>query len=318
MRAVVRSISIMTVAMALALTVPPAPGQTESSRGKPRVALALGGGGARGAAHVGVLEVLEKEGLKPDLIVGNSMGAIVGGLYCAGVPLSEIEHLMESGEIKKAFKPVPVSVQIVKKAVRKLAFWREKEFPGFYSGKALEDFVNEQVDEDKRLIENLDSPFAAIAVDLTDGQAYRLTRGNLGRAVRASSSVPPIFKPVEEGDHVYADGGIRANLPTFPARDLGADVVIAVNVDEKLSRVSKNELKSYGRLADRLSTILLAVRDNFHETGADLVLRPDVTGISLLSIDNEDYQNAIEAGRQAARQNLDSIRKLYAEKVAAR
>ncbi|MGD9684619.1 MAG: patatin-like phospholipase family protein [Candidatus Obscuribacterales bacterium] len=311
-------LTIILTVLTLTLTMPPALSQTESAGSKPRVALALGGGGARGAAHVGVLEVLEKEGLKPDLIVGISMGAIVGGLYCAGVPLSEIEHIMESGEIKKAFKPVPVPVQIMKKAIRKLAFWREKEYPGFYSGQALEDFVNDQVDEDKRLIENLDSPFAAIAVDLTDGQAYRLTRGNLGRAVRASSSVPPIFKPVEEDDHVYADGGIRANLPTFPARDLGADVVIAVNVDEELSPVSKDELKSYGRLADRLSTILLAVRDNFHETRADLVLRPDVTGISLLSIKNEDYQKAIEAGRQAARQNLDSIRQLFAEKVAAK
>ena len=90
-------------------------GNAERAKNRPTIALALGGGGARGAAHVGVLKVLKENNLEPDIIVGNSMGAIVGGMYCAGVPIERLERLIRDGKVKKAFKPLPPSVQVFKK-----------------------------------------------------------------------------------------------------------------------------------------------------------------------------------------------------------
>ena len=281
----------------------------DTVRKRPRIALALGGGGARGAAHIGVLKVLEKNNLKPDLIVGNSMGAIIGSLYCAGIPPEKIEAMVHDGRVKKAFKPVPIPVQMFKKLGRALIFWK-KTYPGFYSGKSLAKFINEHIGEDHRF-EDLKLPFAAVVVDFKDGKAYRIEEGDVGEAVRASSSFPPVFKPVEIEDHVYADGGIRANLPTVPARNMGADIVIAVNVNEKLHMMSKDELKSYGSMINRMTSIIIAVRDEEHKDEADLIIHPDVSGISLLSIADKSYLKAIKSGEEATLKSLPEIKKLF-------
>ncbi|MBX9667866.1 MAG: patatin-like phospholipase family protein [Candidatus Obscuribacterales bacterium] len=116
-----------------------------------------------------------------------------------------------------------------------------------------------------------------------------MTKGNLGRIVRASCSIPPLLRPVELDGMVLADCGIRANLPTYAARDLGADVVIAVNVDELLKEVDKDEFKNVTGLANRVASVILAARDELHSKEAVLVLHPDMSGISIVSVEDADY-----------------------------
>jgi len=293
--------------------VPPPPERfTEAARPGHRIALVLGGGGARGAAHIGVLKVLEEHRIIPDMIVGNSMGSVIGALYCAGIPLTKIEKLCSDGSVKKAFLPTPIPLQMIKKALRpRIPFKKSKNrFPGIYTGKKLEEFINETVGEDHQRIESLPIPLAITTVNLLDGKAYRFTKGNLGLMVRASCSLPPMLKPVKFENMILADGGIRANLPTFTARDLGADIIIAVNVDEKLETVKQDEVQDLTGLANRVATIVLAVRDEQFSKEADLVIQPDVAGISIVSKADEDYHKAVEAGRVAAVESLPALRKI--------
>jgi len=297
------------------------PAKTKDGRpmpAHPKVALVLGGGGARGAAHIGVLKVLEENGMKPDLIVGNSMGSVIGALYCAGIPLDEIEKVSTDGTIKKAFAPKPFPVQMVKKAVRpRIPFTKKKHYSGFYTGESLEEFIEETVGDKYPTIESLQIPLAITAVNLLDGQAYRFTKGDLGKMVRASCSLPPLLKPVEVDGMVLADGGIKANLPTYSAKDLGADIIIAVNVDERIKTVDNDELKSVTGLANRVATIVLAFRDEQFARQADLVIQPDVSGISIVSTSDDDYHKAVEVGRAAAVDALPKLKKLMHVETAS-
>lgn len=299
--------------------VPPPPERfVEAAPAGHRVALVLGGGGARGAAHIGVLKVLEENHIKPDMIVGNSMGSVVGALYCAGLPLDKIEELFSDGSVKKAFLPAPIPVEMVKKAFRpRNPFKKSKtRFPGIYTGKKLEEFINASVGKDHQRIESLPIPLAITTVNLLDGKAYRFTKGDLGLMVRASCSLPPMLKPIKYENMVLADGGIRANLPTLTARDLGADIIIAVNVDEKLKVVEPKEVQNFTGLANRVATIVLAVRDEQFSKEADLVIQPDVAGISIVSKADEDYHKAVEAGRSAALESLPALRKILDTRTA--
>jgi NTE family protein len=300
---------------------PPAPARfTETAPKGHRVALVLGGGGARGAAHIGVLKVLEDNNMKPDMIVGNSMGSVIGALYCAGIPLDRIEELCSDGLVKKAFLPASIPVQVIKKFFRpRIPFKKDrKRFPGIYTGEKLEEFINETVGEEHRRIESLPIPLAITTVNLLDGKAYRFTKGDLGLMVRASCSLPPMLKPVVVEKMVLADGGIRANLPTFTAREVGADIVIAVNVDEILKTVEEEEIRKFTGLANRVATIVLAVRDEQFSKEADLVIQPDVSGISIVSKADEDYHKAVEAGNAAAVKALPALRKLLDFRTANR
>ncbi len=296
------------IAMNMSASIIPANAEVK----KKTVALVLGGGGARGAAHIGVIKVLEENGLRPDIIVGTSMGAIIGGLYASGVPVDKLEELTEDGSIKKAFKPIPVSLQIMKKGAKHLVFWRKKTCAGFYSGESLEKFINNTIGEKHNLIENFPIRYAAVAVDLCDAKAYRLEKGDLGRAARASASLPPLFSPVCYEGRAYADGGIRSNLPVIPAREMGADYVIAVNVDEIIKPIEEKVLHTYNGLTNRMASIVITARDEPVMSKADMVLRPEVAGIPIISVASEDYKKALEAGENIARSKLVEIKKIFA------
>ncbi len=287
------------------------PAQCAESK-KKTVALVLGGGGARGAAHIGVLKVLEENGLRPDIVVGTSMGAIVGGLYAAGVPIDKLEKVTQDGSIKRAFRPIPVPLQICKKAANKLFFWREPSCSGFYSGVSLAKFINKTAGDEHNKIETFPIKYAAVVVDLRDAKAYRLEKGDLGMAARASASLPPLFSPVCQDGHAYADGGIRANVPVIPAREMGADYIIAVNVDEMIKPIDENVLYTYNGLTNRMTSIVITARDEPVMKQADVVIQPDVAGIPIISVANQDYSAAMDAGEKTARKMLPEIKKIFA------
>lgn len=187
----------------VAPTAPPRP---------PRIGLALGGGAARGFAHIGVIKVLEAQGLVPDVVVGTSAGSVVGALYAAGLGGFDLQRLaLQMDEATIADWSLPSR--------------------GVLRGEALQSFVNKAVDN--RPIERLPRRLAITATDLQTGELVLFERGNTGQAVRASSSVPAVFQPVLINGREYVDGGLASPVPARAARRLGADVVIAVDISSK-------------------------------------------------------------------------------------
>ena len=278
---------------------------------RPTIALALGGGGARCAAHIGVLRALEKANIKVDYIVGCSMGAVIGGLYCAGLTPDQIEALMlKKDGVFHALIPTPIVLRLIGHGPSFAAHIVRypKEF-GLYNGEALSRFIDDAVPENNRQIEKLDRHFAAVSVDLVDGQTVIISRGDLGRAVQASCALPGLFKASRYyTGKLLIDGGLRSNVPAKEARLMGADIVIAVDADERLTRINAGEFKMTGQLTNRLISILLDSIDEHQMENADLQIRPDTAGISLYSRRRTDIINAINAGERAADASLDQLR----------
>lgn len=273
------------------------------------LAIALGGGGVRGAAHIGILRVLEKEGIPIDYIVGNSMGSIIGGLYSSGVSLDKLEELTTSGIFKKNYAPMAIPKVIAMPLAKIIPHFGKKKFAGIISGNKFENALAKMIPEGHDNFENLKVPFSAVATDLIDGKAYRISEGKLSRAIRASSTLSPILKPVKIGNRVYVDGAIRANLPASSARDTGADVVLAVLVDEPLRKLPEKAFYTYKGVAQRLADIVLAVTDEHQLQFANVIVNPDVSGIPILGDNKENVQKAIKSGEEAARRALPEIRK---------
>ena len=179
-------------------------------RKKPRkIGLALGGGGARGAAHLGVLKVLEREGIRPDCVVGVSAGSVVGASYCAGMSVAEMEELALDLQWSKLGRLVRPRL-------------------GFFDSQRLESYVTGVIGDLQ--FADLSIPFAAVAADILTGRLVVLKEGSVAWAVRASCALPGIFTPVERGDQLLVDGGTINNLPVSVAREMGADYVIAVDL----------------------------------------------------------------------------------------
>ena len=259
-------------------------------RERPVIAFALGGGAARGFAHAGVLRVLEANGIRADIVVGTSAGSVAGALYAGGYRGDALVAAASELEIGD------------------LADWTVPN-RGFISGERLQKVINDKLSN--KPIEALDVVFVAIATDLQTGNAAAFARGNTGMAVRASSSVPGIFLPVTIDGHDYVDGGLVSQVPIKIARRLGADVVIAVDV----SRLPKHNTRLNSTL-DVLHQALLIMSQAIvdAEAGdADVMIRPDVSDISLVGFDQRP--SAIAAGERAALASVARIKEIVGQKA---
>jgi NTE family protein len=250
----------------------------------PRVGLALGGGAARGFAHIGVIQVLEQQGLQPDLVVGTSAGSLVAALYASGMSGAQLER--SALEMEEAA----------------IADWTLPLFNrGLLRGEALARYVNRQV-QGKRL-EQMALPVGILATDLNTGRGVLFQRGDTGTAVRASSAVPGVFTPVSIGEVPYVDGGLVAPVPVEQARQMGAELVVAVDI----SSAPETETGSDAlRVLLRTFTIMGASINRLTLAGADVVVRPPLQGMG--SADFSGRQRAIEAGREAMRAALPVLR----------
>lgn len=257
--------------------VPPRAAAVEPLRvaDRPVVGLALGGGAARGFAHVGVIKVLEAHGIRPDIVVGTSAGSFVGALYAGGYDVATLEQLAR--EVKE-------------EELRDIVFPDR----GFVKGERLQDFVNQKLDN--RSIEELPLRYAAVATNLADGTIAVFTRGNTGKAVRASSAIPGVFQPVLIDGREYVDGGLVSPVPVQVARDLGADLVIAVDI-AKLPG-GKGVLVSTTEVFDQALDIMVKHLAKREVGSADIVVQPDTR--SLASVDFTTRSDAIEEGIDAA------------------
>jgi NTE family protein len=280
----------------------------QDTRKTPIVALALGGGGVRGAAHIGVLRVLQKEGIPIDYVVGNSMGAVVGGLYCAGVSLDKIQSVMSDGSLVRAYLPHFLWCRIMLNPLASfIHFGKQKPYAGLVSGSKLKKLIDSLLPDANVRVESLKIPFAAIAVSLIDGQAHVLSDGRVDEIVRASATIPMLLRPVPIGNHLFIDGGVRNNLPTNEARHSGAKVVISVEIDNDMKPVPPEEFSSFQSVFDRVVNATLEQLDEDKIHGADIVIRPELINIPILSKDKNYVDEAVRQGEMAARKELPRI-----------
>jgi NTE family protein len=281
-----------------------------------RIGLALGGGGARGLAHIGVLRVFEKEAIPIDLIVGTSVGSLVGGAYASGMGPDELvikaDEYVNSPEFQssaiKGFEAAnargePGLTQKIQSYLRNRYYVVQAMFkPGILSNDEFQETINYFIPDVN--IEDMRVPFRAVATDLVSGEHIIFSEGSLRQAVMASCAVPGAIEPLKEGEWLLSDGGIINNIPVSVAREEGADVVIAVVVDRG---ISSEELRNVVDIYHRVSEIMGEKLKGYELANADVVILPDV-GESHWS-DFSQGMDMIEEGEKAARDKLDDVRK---------
>lgn len=269
-------------------SIPPNTGTTPKT--PPRIGLALGGGAARGFAHVGVIQVLEEAGFRPELVAGTSDGSLVAAIYASGRSGKQLQHVAETMDEAT------------------IADWTLPLFSrGMLRGDALARYVNTQVSG--RLIEAMPLPLGIVATDLATGSSMLFQRGDTGTAVRASSAVPAVFQPVKIAGRDYVDGGLVSPVPVRAARQMGAELVIAVDIS------SPPDISASGGTIDILLqtfSIMSKSINYFELKEADVVIRPTLVGVS--SADFRARKRAIESGRQAMLQALPALRAAIAAK----
>jgi len=288
---IVRVVASVTMALlsACAVTPPPVapvepPPVVVTPKRPPRIGLALGGGAARGFAHVGVIQALEEAGIRPDLVVGTSAGSLVAALYASGKTGAQLQLIAESME-EATF-----------------ADWTLPIFSrGILRGEALARYVSTQVNG--RLIEQMAMPLGIVATDLNTGLGVMFQRGDTATAVRASSAVPALFQPVRISGRDYVDGGLVSPVPVRYARQMGAELIVAVDISSAPEANAAGDslqilLQTFSIMGKSINS--LELRD------AEVVVRPELNGVA--SSDFTLRQRSIEAGRAAMNRLLPQLR----------
>ena len=252
-----------------------------------KVALVLGGGASLGYAHIGVIKVLEKHNIPIDMIVGTSMGALIGGAYTAGMTASEIE------EAARKFKLIHF-------------FDVNFDIRGIFSGKGVMKKLNKYLPNIN--IEDMPKPFACVATDLVEEKQVVINSGSLREGVRASMSIPGIFVPVIKGNQVLVDGGILNNLPEDVAADMGADIIISCDVLTKCKtgRSPKNMVTSL------VSAFNLSTKEiqKFKSLHYDILLQPDTSKCTQIDFTQKGAARIIREGEIEAEKHIKEILKL--------
>lgn len=261
-------------------TIPPKP---------PKIALVLGGGAIRGFSHIGVIKVLQAEGITPDFVVGTSAGSVAGALFAAGISGYDMQT---------------IAFDIDKATVTDWSVFGK----GMLKGEALQDFVNKAVGN--KSIENLKIPFACVATRLDTGDAVLFQRGNVGTAVRASSSVPGVFQPVVINGIEYVDGGLVSPVPVKFAKQMGADFIIAVDVSTPPSAAPTT-----GKMDVLMRTFDIMGKSirNWELPMADVLVRPDLSKVSSTDIDAK--HQAILEGERAMQAAIPQLREKLKQRM---
>jgi NTE family protein len=259
---------------------------------KIRIGIALGGGAAKGFAHIGVIKMLEANGIRPEVVSGTSAGSVVGALYASGMDAFEMQqHAVALDEAR----------------IRDVTLFNG----GLIRGQKLQDYVNEMVG--RRPFEKMRMPFAVVSTRLETGDRTVFVRGNVGQAVRASCSIPGVFEPVKIGDYRYVDGGVVSPVPVDAARQLGADFVIAVDIS---TRTTGETPKNMLGVVNQSITIMGQKLGEQELARADIVIRPRVNDIGPAAFEQRNH--AILQGEKAALAALPLIRAKIAQMRQAR
>jgi NTE family protein len=266
-----------------------APPVTEMPR--PKIALVLGGGAARGFAHVGVIRALEQEKIPIDMIVGTSVGSLIGAIYANDVNSFELEW---------------TAFTLGKDDLFDYGIFSAITGMGLAKGDKLEEFVRTKISTAN--IEDLKLPFAAVATDLNRGTRVVLDKGSVARAVRASSAIPGVFNPVEFQGRLLVDGGLMDNIPIDVARERGADIVIAVDISENVVNFN---------ITNIVDVVLQSVNIMFDENcknkkkDADVLIAPAVGDVGMM--DFTQKKRCMQAGIEAAQKAMPEIKQKIEE-----
>ncbi len=284
---------------------------------KPKVALVLSGGGARGAAQIGVLKALLETGIQPDLIVGTSFGSIVGGLYASGYSIEQLDSIITYtnwGDIVSVTPKNRRSNLFVEQKITEDRSILTLELDGLRpviptsvsTGQNLINYLNQLVIQaplhPKKNFDEFLIPFRAVCTDLLTGKPVIISDGDLSEAMRASSSVSFLLSPIPKDSFLLADGGLVANIPVRIAKQLGADIVIAVNTTSPLR--TEDELKLPWYLADQVVSIPLKTIEQLDLKEADFIITPE---INHSSTDFTGLDTLIKAGYEKAKEIVPLI-----------
>lgn len=289
----------------------------DSRQDRPKIGIAFSGGGAKGLAHIGVLKVFEEEGIQADIVTGTSMGSIIGGLYAAGYSPAFLEDMANGVDWFDVF---------LETVDRRYLTMRQKNFrdryllsfpfvdgrvglpSGIIKGQKIHRLFYEltwpviEIDD----FSELPRDFACVATDIARGTPYLIDNGSLADAMRASMAIPTAFTPVEWDGVLLVDGGLVRNLPTVDAFNLGADIVICIDVSSEL--VGADSLQNLLEITDQTINILMRSTLDEQKEFCDLYIKPDLGTTGTLDFDNIPF--IIEQGEKAARAHIDEIRAL--------
>jgi len=288
-----------------------------SLRSSAKTALVLSGGGARGIAQIGVLKALEEHGIKPDIIVGTSMGAFIGGLYACGYSPDSIAAFAKSVDWDDIFRD---------DAHRKKRFVSEKDKPSHYlleirfdknlkpvlpqsisHGQQFYEFLSPRLShilyEANSDFDNLPIPLRIVSTDILTGKSVVISSGNLARAIRASSTAPLVFAPVITDSAVLMDGGLTSNIPVWPALEEASEYIIAVDVTSPLWK--KEDLKNPVKLMDQIVAIGINRRKIEERKQAHCIIQPSLNGFA--NTDFSQIDTIIQRGYVAAIEKIDAI-----------
>jgi NTE family protein len=275
-----------------------------------KISLVLAGGGAKGIAHAGVLKFFEEKDYKPDMIIGTSMGAIVGGLWASGKSIDELKNFYKEQFTLKNYINLRI-VSMFEFSLSKFlmgpeAFFRMSNSLGIDKpGRFQELFVD--LTDDKN-IEDLDIEFYCNAVDLTSSKEHVFEKGNLAEAIRASMSVPGIFLPIKKDDMILVDGGVMDNLPLKIAKDHGADSIIAVDVMDDYGTL---EFKNAFDVISRVIWVNSIRR--LHENKKYVDLFMDASGSAGLG-DFDKFDDFFQHGYNVAKKHEKELEKIFRKK----
>lgn len=257
-----------------------------------KIGLALGGGGMRGYAHIGVLKVLEKNNIPIDFISGTSIGSIIGALYAYYKSVEKLEEIALSADWHKLLSFIDPS--ILK--------------GGLIEGERIREFIEKNIKHSR--FEDLKIPLTIIATDINTAKMIEIKEGDVSSAVRASISIPLVIKPVELDGKFLVDGGLSSPVPTASVRRMGADVIIAVNLDN--DSYFRKDSKVGSLIASRSIQILqyhLAKKDLRY---ADIIIEPEVGDVGIISVEHileNKRKEVMMKGEIAAQNSLDQIKK---------
>lgn len=258
---------------------------------KPVIGLALGGGAARGFAHVGVIKALEAQGIVPDLVVGTSAGSVIAALYATGLSGNDLNR---------------IAINLDEASITDWANPFSNKFGGLIKGDALQNEVNRLVSN--RLIDKMKIPLGIVATDLQTGDPILFRTGNTGQAVRASCSVPGVFSPAVIGSREYVDGGLTSPVPIRFAKQMGADIVIAVNISSEPS--AQNFSGTIGVIL-QTTTIMGKSINQFELPNADILIQPELSNMK--GTDFKSRNAAVLAGEIAAQAKMNELKTKIAQ-----
>ncbi len=293
---------------------------------RPKIGLVFSGGGARGVAHIGVLRTLEEYQIPVDLIVGTSIGSVIGGLYASGYSTDQITGVIKNIEWEDIYKDETQRIS--------LYFGRKSEqdrylvpirfegltpyIPSAYSPgqrvltKLSDLFLKARI-QARNNFDNLKIPFRPVCTDLVSGKQIVLSEGNLAEAINASLAIPLLFSPVPRDSMLLVDGGLKSNLPVDVAKNLGMDIVIAVDITSYLR--NEGEIQAPWEIVDQATTIMGELSLETQRKNADVLIQPEIDEIS--NTDFRKVDQLVQIGKQAAEKKIPAIEKLLHQNNSA-